>query len=83
MPSVYSSILDWSLKNGLGFSQFVSMGNKADPNEADFIEAGPSHDEDTKVICLYLEDVVEGDRFIKVAREAIQRVPVVALKSGR
>ncbi|MFA6655590.1 MAG: CoA-binding protein, partial [Bacillota bacterium] len=75
------AILDWSLKNGLGFSQFVSMGNKADLNEADFIEAA-SHDEDTKVICLYLEDVVEGDRFIKVAREAIQRVPVVALKSG-
>ena len=75
------AILDWSLKNGLGFSQFVSMGNKADLNEADFIEVA-GKDPETKVICLYLEDVVEGERFISAAREAIKRVPVIALKSG-
>ncbi len=75
------AILDWSLKNGLGFSQFVSFGNKSDLNEADFIEIA-SQDPDTKVICLYLEDVVDGPRFIKAARKATKRVPVIVLKSG-
>jgi len=75
------AILDWSLKIGLGFSQFVSFGNKADLNEADFIEIA-SHDPNTKVICLYLEDIVDGPRFIKAAREATKRVPVIVLKSG-
>ncbi len=75
------AILDWSLKTGLGFSQFVSFGNKSDLNEADFIEIA-SHDPNTKVICLYLEDIVDGPRFIQAAREATKRVPVIVLKSG-
>ncbi|HHY44273.1 MAG TPA: CoA-binding protein [Firmicutes bacterium] len=75
------AILDWSLQRGLGFSQFISIGNKADLNEADFIEA-VAEDPNTKVICLYLEDVVNGDRFIEAARKATQRVPVIVFKSG-
>ncbi|MGI6643689.1 MAG: acetate--CoA ligase alpha subunit [Bacillota bacterium] len=75
------AILDWSLKRGIGFSQFISVGNKADLNEADFIEAA-SEDPNTKVICLYLEDVVDGNRFIEAARKATRRVPVIVLKSG-
>lgn len=75
------AILDWSLKRGLGFSQFISIGNKADLNEADFIEAAAS-DPNTKVICMYLEDVVDGDRFIEAARKATKRVPVIVFKSG-
>lgn len=75
------AILDWSLKRGLGFSQFISIGNKADLNEADFIEAA-SDDPNTKVICMYLEDVVDGDRFIEAARRATKRVPVIVFKSG-
>lgn len=75
------AILDWSKKRGLGFSQFVSLGNKADLNEADFIEHA-SKDPNTKVILCYLEDVANGERFISVAREASGRVPVVVLKVG-
>lgn len=75
------AILDWSFKRGLGFSQFVSVGNKADLNEADFIQAA-ADDPNTRVICLYLEDVVNGDAFIEAARKATQKVPVIVLKSG-
>ena len=75
------AILDWSLQRGIGFSQFVSVGNKSDLNEADFIEAA-SEDPNTKVICLYLEDLVDGDRFIEAARRATKKVPVIVLKSG-
>ena len=66
------AILDWSLQRGLGFSQFISIGNKADLNEADFIEAA-ADDPNTKVICLYLEDVVNGDRFIEAAARRPRR----------
>ncbi len=75
------AILDWSLKKGLGFSQFISVGNKADLDEADFIEAA-SEDPNTKVIALYLEDIVDGKKFIEAARKATKRVPVIVLKSG-
>ncbi|HHY76103.1 MAG TPA: acetate--CoA ligase [Firmicutes bacterium] len=75
------AILDWSFQRGLGFSQFISIGNKADLNEADFIEA-VAEDPNTKVICLYLEDVVNGDRFIEACRKATPKVPVIVFKSG-
>lgn len=75
------AILDWSLKRGLGFSQFISIGNKADLNEADFIEAA-GEDPNTRVICLYLEDVVDGPRFIEAARKVTPRIPVIVFKAG-
>ncbi|HHY34035.1 MAG TPA: CoA-binding protein [Firmicutes bacterium] len=75
------AILDWSLKRGLGFSQFISMGNKGDLNEADYIEMA-ADDPETKVIALYLEDIADGQRFIESARKASLKKPIVVLKVG-
>ncbi|MGO0123038.1 acetate--CoA ligase alpha subunit [Desulfothermobacter acidiphilus] len=75
------AILDWSLKENIGFSQFVSMGNKADLNETDLIEAA-ANDPNTKVILCYLEDIKEGQRFLEVAEQVTLEKPVVVLKSG-
>ncbi len=75
------AILDWSLSAGIGFSQFVSMGNKADLDEADFIMAA-AEDPNTSVILCYLEDVTNGERFLEVVRKASQIKPVIILKSG-
>ncbi|RPF46553.1 acetyltransferase [Thermodesulfitimonas autotrophica] len=75
------AILDWSVKTGLGFSRFVSMGNKADLNEADFIADAVS-DPNTKVILCYIEDVKDGEHFLRVADEATRYKPVIVLKSG-
>jgi len=75
------SILDWSFAEGIGFSQFVSLGNKADLNEIDFIQ-GAADDPNTKVILCYIEDVVEGERFLHTASEASQKKPIIILKSG-
>lgn len=75
------AILDWSRSRGLGFSRFVSMGNKADLNEVDFIWSA-AEDPNTKVILAYLEDVTDGKRFIQVVREASLKKPVIILKSG-
>ncbi|MBS4032438.1 MAG: acetate--CoA ligase family protein [Clostridiales bacterium] len=75
------AILDWSRSVGLGFSRFISMGNKADLNEVDFIWAA-AEDVNTKVILCYIEDVADGQRFLRVVREASKRKPVIILKSG-
>ncbi len=75
------AILDWSLTKGIGFSQFISLGNKADLNEADLI-AHAADDPNTKVIACYLEDVTDGKQFIEVARKAALKTPIIVLKAG-
>ena len=75
------SILDWSFEMGIGFSSFVSLGNKADLNEIDFIE-NCADDPHTNVILCYIEDVTNGDRFVKVCTEAARKKPIIILKSG-
>lgn len=75
------SILDWSHAVGLGFSKFISLGNKADLNEAHFIENAAA-DPHTKVILCYIEDVENGPEFLAVARRASRKKPIIILKSG-
>ncbi|MEM1606602.1 MAG: acetate--CoA ligase [Candidatus Bathyarchaeia archaeon] len=76
-----SAILNWAIRNEIGFTKFISLGNEADLNEADFIEA-LGEDEDTKVIGLYIEGVKEGERFIEVARRVTRKKPIIAIKAG-
>jgi acetate---CoA ligase (ADP-forming) len=75
------SILDWSFDMGMGFSRFISLGNKADLNEIDFIESC-SADPLTKVILCYVEDVTDGKRFVEVCSEASKRKPIIIMKAG-
>ncbi len=77
--AMLTSILDWSLNEGIGFSKFVSLGNKSDLNETDFIEA-LIDDPDTEVILCYLENIVEGERFMDVT--TCSSKPIIILKSG-
>ena len=76
-----SAILDWSHQQNIGFSRFISLGNKAGLTEVDLILDAAS-DPDTKVVCAYLEDVKDGARFLEVVAEATRRRPVLILKSG-
>lgn len=75
------AILDWALGNNMGFSKFISLGNKADLNEADFIEYF-SEDPDTDVILGYIEDVIDGKKFLDVARKTAKTKPIILIKSG-
>lgn len=75
------AILDWAIGNRIGFSKFISLGNKADLNETDFIEYFIS-DPETDIILGYVEDVVEGRRFLKLAKEASKIKPIILVKSG-
>jgi len=75
------SILDWSHSVGLGFSKFISLGNKADLTESHLIE-NAADDPHTKVILCYIEDVENGPLFLETARRASRKKPIIILKSG-
>ncbi|NLA05157.1 MAG: acetate--CoA ligase, partial [Firmicutes bacterium] len=75
------AILDWSFQAGLGFSRFISLGNKSDLNESDFIESCAA-DPNTRVILVYAEDVTDGEKFVRICTEASKVKPIVILKSG-
>jgi acetyl coenzyme A synthetase (ADP forming)-like protein len=76
------ALLCWAEDNGIGFSAFISSGNEADVDAADFLEA-LAEDEATQVICLYLEGVRRGRAFMAAASRAAASKPVLALKVGR
>jgi acetyl coenzyme A synthetase (ADP forming)-like protein len=77
-----TSVLDWAQGEGIGFSRFVSLGNKADLNEIDFLEAW-GKDDKTRVILGYLEGITDGPKFIRTARKVTRAgTPVIAIKSG-
>lgn len=75
------AILDWAAGNRIGFSKFISLGNKADLNETDFIEYF-INDPETDIILGYIEDVVQGRRFLEIAKKATKVKPVVLVKAG-
>ncbi len=77
-----SAVLDWAKAEEVGFSKFVSLGNKADLNEIDFLLA-LAEDEQTKVIIAYLEGIEKGQEFIRVAKEVTKKKPVIVLKPGK
>ena len=76
-----TAILDWALVEGIGFSNFISLGNKADIDEVDLLEFMRS-DPSTNVILGYIEGVKDGQRFMRVAREVSREKPVILTKSG-
>ncbi len=79
--ALVTAILDWALPKGIGFSHFVSLGNKADVDEADLLQAWQD-DQDARVVIVYLEGLKDGQEFIQIARQVTQHKPVVAVKSG-
>ena len=75
------SILDWAKTNSIGFSKFVSLGNKADISENDLIEEW-ENDKDTEVITAYLEGVKYGREFIRISSRVSKKKPIIVIKSG-
>jgi len=76
-----AAILDWAASRKLGLAKLVSMGNKGDLGENDFIRTFADDDE-TKVIVGYLESIDNGNSFMNVAEEASNKKPIVIFKSG-
>jgi acetyltransferase len=76
-----TAILDWSKVEGIGFSRFVSLGNKADVDEVALFEEW-NDDPRNRVILAYLEGINDGQRFIETARRVTKQTPAIAIKSG-
>ncbi len=78
--TVGAALIDWASQDRLGFSAFVSLGNRADVDEADLISFF-SDDPNTKVIALYIEGVKDAAKFLAAVKAC--RKPLVILKAGR
>ena len=76
-----TAVLDWIIKENIGFGSIISLGNKADLDEIDFIEAMFEMDE-IKVILLYLESIERGRRFLEVTKEITKKKPLIVVKGG-
>ncbi|KPK09040.1 MAG: acyl-CoA synthetase [Gemmatimonas sp. SG8_28] len=79
-----TAVLDYAHAKHIGFSKFVSFGNKADVSDIDLMLA-LKDDPATKVILMYLEEMIDGAAFVEAARTVIHEAgkPVLVLKSGR
>ncbi|MDP2952484.1 MAG: CoA-binding protein [Chloroflexota bacterium] len=71
-----------AMSKGYGLSKFISIGNQAEIDAADYL-AYLAEDPDTKAIVLYMEGFKQGHRFFKIAREVIKRKPILIYKAGR
>ncbi len=77
-----AGILAYGISERIGFSRFVSVGNRAGIDENDLLYS-LGKDEATKVILLYVESLVNGRKFLETAREVTEHKPVLVIKSGR
>jgi acetyltransferase len=78
--TVGAALIDWASEERLGFSAFVSMGNRSDVDEADLIGFF-GEDPHTKVVALYIEGVRDAAKFLAAVRACPK--PVVIFKAGR
>ncbi len=79
--ALLAAILDIANTNGIGFSKLISIGNKADVDELDLMKA-VANDKDTKVIAGYLENIADGDAFVRQAERISHIKPIILIKSG-
>jgi acetyltransferase len=76
-----TAVLDWAIGENIGFSKFISLGNKADISESDIMEY-LADDPDTRVILGYVESIDDGRRFLCASRQVTCRKPVILVKAG-
>lgn len=79
--ALLAAILDMANANSIGFSKLVSIGNKADVDELDLINA-LGDDRQTKVIAGYLESITDGNAFVNQAEQISHDKPILLMKSG-
>ncbi|OPY33284.1 MAG: succinyl-CoA synthetase subunit alpha [Methanomassiliicoccales archaeon PtaU1.Bin124] len=80
--AICSVLLDWAAGTNMGFSKFVSVGNKMDIEESYLLEYFRNDDE-TKVIGMYIEAIDRGKDFLEQAKLTTRTKPIIALKAGR
>lgn len=80
--ALLTSILDWSFKENVGFSAFVSVGSMMDVDWGDLIYY-LGDDPHTKSIVIYMESIGDARSFLSAAREVALTKPIIVIKPGR
>ncbi|PEN14554.1 acetyl CoA synthetase subunit alpha [Longibacter salinarum] len=80
--ALLTSILDWSFRENVGFSAFVSIGSMLDVDWGDVIHY-LGDDPKTEAIVLYMESIGDAGSFISAARDVAQSKPIIVIKAGR
>ena len=77
-----TAVLDWSLRENVGFSAFVSVGSMLDVNWGDLVDYFGS-DPRSHSIVIYMESIGDARSFLSAAREVSLTKPVIVIKAGR
>ena len=77
-----TSVLDWSFREHVGFSAFVSIGSMLDVDWGDLIYY-LGDDPQTKSIVMYMESIGNAEAFLSAAREVSLSKPIIVIKAGR
>lgn len=77
-----TAVLDWSFRERIGFSSFVSIGSMADVNWGSLIDYLGS-DPHTHSLLLYMETIGDARSFLTAAREVALEKPIIVIKAGR
>lgn len=77
-----TAVLDWSFKENVGFSSFVSVGSMLDVDWGDLIYY-LGDDPHTDSIVIYMESIGDARSFISAAREVALSKPIIVIKPGR
>lgn len=80
--AIATSVLDWAVARGIGFSHLVSLGDMADVDFGDLL-GYLANDPQTTAILLYVEAITEPRKFMSAARTAVRAKPVIVVKGGR
>jgi acetyltransferase len=76
-----TAVLDWSYREKVGFSAFVSTGSMLDVGFGDLIDY-LGNDPRTRSILVYMETVGDARRFLSAAREVALNKPIICIKPG-
>jgi acetyltransferase len=77
-----TAVLDWSLRENVGFSSFISIGSMLDVNWGDLIDYF-GNDPLTHAIVIYMESIGDASAFLSAAREVSLTKPIIVIKAGR
>ncbi len=79
--AIITTVLDWSITRRIGFSSVISVGNQSDMGFMEYLQV-LDQDPTTYAIILYVEEIRDGQDFIRYAATMRGRKPIIALKSG-
>ncbi|PSN17285.1 acetyl CoA synthetase subunit alpha, partial [filamentous cyanobacterium CCP5] len=80
--AICTAVLDWSVRENVGFSAFVSIGSMLDVDWGDLIDYLGS-DPHTRSIVIYMETIGNARSFLSAAREVALTKPIIVIKAGR